>query len=213
MKKGVCAVVLIMALANVAQAGLSNIGFEDGDLTGWTLSPANEASLYASVESSWEVWDATLQDYRSYSAPQGITFAVLTAGSQTAGKYTVLSKTFTVNAGETLALTGKAAFIGNDEQPNNDDAFVRLSNGSTSVDLWTSSIAVVDDYGVTDWQDWTTSLLSEGTYTLSFGVANQGDDQYGSDALFDVNPVPVPNAMLLMGSALVGLIGLRRKQR
>ncbi len=211
MKKGLLAVALTMGLANVAQAGLTNLGFETGDLTGWTLTPENEAYQYASVESSWEVWDEALQDYKSYSDSQKTNFAVLTAGSQAAGKYTVLSKTFTVNAGETLTLTRKAAFIGYDELPHDDDAYVRLFNGTSTVDLWSSSIKVVGNNGMTDWQNWTTSLLTEGTYTLSFAVANQGDDQFGSDALFDVNPVPVPNAMLLLGSGLLGLAGIRRK--
>lgn len=210
MKKGLLVVALTMGLANVAQAGLTNSGFEDGDLNGWALSPANEAGQYASVESSWNSqWDT-----RTYSAPEGQNFVQLTAGAG-AGVYTVLSQTFTVKAGEQFTLSGKAAFDGNDEYSEefNDDAYVKLSNGTTTVDLWNSNIETVGDYASTKWQDWTTSLLTEGTYTLSFAVANQGDNFNNSVALFDVNPVPVPNAMLLLGSGLLGLVGLRRKQR
>ncbi len=211
MKKGLLVVALTMGLANVAQAGLTNSGFEDGDLNGWALSPANEAGLYASVESSWLAGDDI-----TYSAPEGQNFVQLTAG---AGEsvYTVLLQTFTVKAGDQFILSGKAAFDGNDEYseeyPHNDDAYVKLSNGTTTVDLWTSNIVTVGDYVSTEWQGWTTSLLTEGTYTLSFGIANQGNNGYNSVALFDVNPVPVPNAMLLLGSGLLGLVGLRRKQR
>jgi hypothetical protein len=198
-----------MGLVNAAHAGLANSGFETGDLTGWTLSPANEAGLYASVETSWTAWDD-----RTYSAPEGQYFVQLTAGVGE-GVYTELSQTFTVMAGEQFILGGKAAFDGNDEYsddyPNNDDAYVKLSNGTTTNFLWTSNIQSVGDYTSTDWQDWTTNLLAEGTYTLSFGVANQGDNTYNSVALFDVNPVPVPSAVLLLGSGLLGLAGLRRK--
>jgi hypothetical protein len=199
-----------MGLVNAAHAGLANTGFENGDLTGWTLSSANEAALYASVETSWTAWDD-----RTYSAPEGQYFVQLTAGAGT-GVYTELSQTFTVMAGEQFTLGGKAAFDGNDEYsddyPNNDDAYVKLSNGTTTNFLWTSNIQSVGDYTSTDWQDWTTNnLLAEGTYTLSFGVANQGDNTYNSVALFDVNPVPVPSAVLLLGSGLLGLAGLRRK--
>ena len=209
MKKGLLVVALTMGLANVAQAGLTNSGFEDGNLNGWALSPANEAGLYASVESSWLAGDD-----RTYSAPEGQNFVQLTAGVG-AGVYTVLSQTFTVKAGEQFTLSGKAAFNGNDEYSEefNDDAYVKLSNGTTTVDLWNSNIVTVGDYASIEWQDWTTSLLTEGTYTLSFAVANQGDNFNNSVALFDVNPVPVPNAMLLLGSGLLGLVGLRRKQR
>jgi len=205
MKKGLLVVALTMGLANAAHAGLANTGFEAGDLTGWTLSPANEADLYASVETSWTAWDD-----RTYSAPEGQYFVQLTAGAGT-GVYTVLSQTFTVMAGEQFTLSGKAAFNGNDEYPNNDDAYVKLSYGTTTDFLWTSNIQSVGDYTSTDWQDWTTTLLAEGTYTLSFGVANQGDNYFNSVALFDVNPVPVPSAVLLLGSGLLGLAGLRRK--
>jgi len=66
-----------MGLVNAAHAGLANTGFETGDLTGWTLSPANEAALYASVETSWNSqWDS-----RTYSAPEGQYFVQLTAGA------------------------------------------------------------------------------------------------------------------------------------
>ena len=106
MKKGLLVVALTMGLANVAQAGPTNSGFEDGGLNGWTLSPANEAGQYASVETSWTAWDN-----RTYTvAPEAQNFVELTPGVGV-GVYTVLSQTFTVRAGEQVTISGSLAAL------------------------------------------------------------------------------------------------------
>lgn len=80
--------------------------------------------------------------------------------------------------------------------------------------------------GYTDWVQSTYTIAGTGNYILEFGVANWSDEIYDSGLAFsgimiggvpieDQNgngtPVPEPATMLLLGSSLIGLAGLRRK--
>jgi len=57
----------------------------------------------------------------------------------------------------------------------------------------------------TGWATWTTQPLTAGIdYTITIGA-------YGIDAFVDTAVVPIPPAVWLLGSGLVGLIGLRRR--
>lgn len=50
----------------------------------------------------------------------------------------------------------------------------------------------------------------DSNYALAFGVGRDGGAAY-LEATIDATPVPIPGALWLMSSGLVGLIGLRRK--
>lgn len=75
--------------------------------------------------------------------------------------------------------------------------------------------------GVTEWLN--NFVLQAGTYTLLVGGASEklfdadgitllNDGQYGITANLSVQPVPVPAAVWLFGSALAGVIGFGRRK-
>ena len=56
-------------------------------------------------------------------------------------------------------------------------------------------------------------FAATGTYTLGFGVVHVGDEAVNSGLLVDnVSAVPVPPALLLLGSGLAGLAVLKRRR-
>ena len=80
--------------------------------------------------------------------------------------------------------------------------------------------------GITGWIESNYTIVADGTYALRFGVTNFTDGDFQSGLAYDgatiggeviipdpgVSPVPVPASALLLGSALVGLAGLRRRK-
>lgn len=75
-------------------------------------------------------------------------------------------------------------------------------------------ITAVNDYGLGATESLSDFFLLAGVYSLVVGGAaadGVGAGAYGVIASLSVQPVPVPAAVWLMGSALVGLIGMRKR--
>jgi hypothetical protein len=77
-----------------------------------------------------------------------------------------------------------------------------------------------DDYIVTDWEWLNLSGLGD-VVGLQFSLTSSDGSDYGMNtpsyfAMDDLNgapPVPIPGAVWLLGSGLLGLVGIRRKQK
>jgi hypothetical protein len=121
---------------------------------------------------------------------------------------TIVSQAFTMTAGEVI--TGTAFFDGRDYFPFNDYAKATVFSGAVGTVVWSSNIAAVGDYGYTGWQTWSYTAASDGIYYIEYIVANAVDNVLPSRAYFDIPGVPIPGALWLMGSGLLGLLGLRR---
>jgi hypothetical protein len=140
-----------------------NMGFEDGTLSSWTASPAQDGGI--SVEMAMVGLSG-----RSYTAPQGNHFALLTPGA--ASQFTTLSRDFQLAAGQ--ALSGWAFFDGRDFLPFDDNGQVFIRQGN--VILFSESIASVGDLGGTGWTSFSYTAATSGTYTLVARVENVADD-------------------------------------
>ena len=194
-------------------AGVSNAGFETGDLTDWTFTAGF-------VDVLMEADDAVVAPPfgEHFVATEGAYFAHLTAGSDDTdfAVYTMLSQMFEVT--EASRLTGDAAFLAFDSLPYNDDAFVRIFDGTSRHLLFASNIKKVDDYGHTPWTPFASGRLGPGFYILEAGVRDGLDFGNSSQLLLDniqITAVAVPEpaawALLIAGFATAGA-ALRRRR-
>lgn len=193
----VLAVTLVLARPAGA-ASLVNFGFETGDFTGWTLGGP------AAIRTTHTGDLGTL-----YGPVEGDYFAGLAAGA--GNVYQTLSQDFSAQTGESLH--GYAAFDFRDYSPFDDDAYVKLRDGSgTVIDTpWFVSGASVPNHDDGPWTLWSWTAPSDGTFTLEYGVRNRSDSVNSSAALFDAAPVPEPLSLFLFGSGILGGSLLRRK--
>jgi VCBS repeat-containing protein len=149
----------------IAVGAFGNTGFEQGSFAGWMLS---DSSLGAIV---------------SDGAPLGASYATLSSGAGQ-NDYTILSRTFTLAAGETLS--GLAEFVAGDALPYDDDGYVavRQIGGATTL-LFNASVTSVGDYGDSGWVPFEFTALGAGTYVLEAGVRNVQDNSADSRLLLD----------------------------
>ncbi|MBM3240012.1 PEP-CTERM sorting domain-containing protein [Candidatus Poribacteria bacterium] len=206
------ATLMVIGMIQEADASLINPGFETGDTTGWTLTIPSGGSALA-VPSH-------ISDLYSIYGPAGSYLLELKTDGP--DSYTTASQSVTLNAGDTLE--GWAAFDAWDYLPWNDNASVQIFDaiGGLIAQPWYSDVSIVGDYGDGPWTYWNWTASVGGTYTLTYRVANAGDDAVDSYALFDdgpgsFTPIPEPTTIILMSFGLIGLVGIgvrsRRKRK
>ncbi len=126
---------------------------------------------------------------------------------------------FTAAAGDVLS--GYAQFIAHDSLPNNDWSFVTIENMATLITttLFSSDVQTVGDNGSSALTPWSTTIATVGNYSIQFGVANNGDNYMNSELQVSglsytpaVTAVPVPAAVWLFASGLIGLGATLRKK-
>lgn len=202
----VCVLALVLGSFQTASASLQNFGFETGDFTGWAQGSYGTYEVVTGFTASIEVGNSYY-----YTANEGKYFAKLTAGLCDVA--TTVAQAGYLDAGDTWA--GVAAFFAMDYQEYNDRAYVAVYQLTTSTVVWSKSISEVGDYGYTLWQEWAWTAPQPGMYALVYGVVNVQDSQCSSYGLFDAGPlapsVPIPGAIWLLGSGLLGLMGLRMR--
>jgi hypothetical protein len=190
--------VAFLALTSVAFAGPSNFGFETGDLTGW-LSTSNTSVVTVG---------STYAGSGDILPTEGTYMVQLDAGLGVAVN-TIVSQAFAMTSGETIS--GTAFFSGQDYLPFDDYAEANIYSGATSWNLFSSNISAVGDYGNSGWYTWTFTASTDGLYYLEYICANAVDNALPSQAFFDIPATaPIPGALWLLGSGLLGLLGLRR---
>ncbi|MEF3075507.1 VPLPA-CTERM sorting domain-containing protein [Methylobacter sp. Wu1] len=108
--------------------------------------------------------------------------------------------------GETIEFMWK--FVANDYLPYNDFAFFV---GDQYFKL--SDVATVGDYGNSGWNKFSYTVAETYFGPIMFGIANVGDSGLSSELKLDsVSAVPVPAAIWLFGSAIMGLVGFSRRK-
>jgi hypothetical protein len=182
-----------LALAAAPVLAQSNLGFENGDLSGWaTNGPASAATGYGSF------------------GPHDGTYLGWVQAGLGVGAYSTLSRNIYLTAGQTLS--GWAGFQANDYVPFDDSAYLNV--GGNTLLFW--NISSVGNYGNSGWNAFSFTADSSGMYLLQLGVANQGDNGFPSGAVLDsvsrsAVPEPASWALMLGGFALAGT-ALRRRR-
>jgi hypothetical protein len=210
-----------LGVVGVCQAGPVNLGFETGDISGWTASnPALVAVVSEATKlvnySPAGVWNPT----------EGKYFAWLLSGHhelsgrEQATRITTLSQTFDVEAGETLCFN--VFFDAGDYFPYNDGgAAVLYRDGNLYATLYEKSISDVGDWGEDGWTQIHYTFQEGGKYTLEFAVwdgvdtinpSAMGIDICGLYPTTTIVDTPEPSSFALAGLGGLFLIARRRRR-
>jgi len=153
----------------------------ESGLSGWTLGSTGSYDVVHSYADSGYTYSTAPPTEASH-------FLTLVNGS--------VSQTFTAAKGE--AIIGTFGFDAVGAADLLTITIVKLINSREYL-----SLKVWGDDGDQPWTLWTWNAPSDGSYTLTYSVSGSGT------GLFDT--VPVPASVLLLGTGLIGLLGIRRR--
>lgn len=188
---------LIFATSSTAGANLVvNGGFETGDLSGWTRSGGTGSSLYADVYRN-PVYNPSYPKFA---------FPVHSGTYHLRNEYTFNWQYITQNIITTPGQSYAVDFWLADADIWADAVFRALWNGTEMIYLYDINRNTMP-YTYFSYTGVATGSLT----TIEFGF-RFNPLGYGLDDI-SVNAVPIPGAIWLLGSGLIGLIGMRRKFR
>jgi len=206
------AMLLCTSAAQAASMDIAqNGGFETGDFTGWQEFPNGGTQTITSVNPSSGTYAANLNvPVRSQTDPAVdnlLKNANLQAGNLTPGA----PITITWDMRGSLQGAGGVVFV---------ELFSEFSGGGATGEIYTGGPI----FPTADWASftWNTNLGADvsGGVTLQLKTSCGPVEGCGVDAYFDnvtittdVSAVPVPAAVWLFGSGLLGLIGVARRKK
>jgi hypothetical protein len=173
----------IGAQAGIASADLVNGGFETGDFTGWTVDTVNNWAM---------VLDSGRQHTGTYEAQLG-----------TYGAVGTLSQAFATTNGQEY----KVSFWLANDLNDSSNLFQVLWNGQAQSISPALNPTLASDYT----QYMFTATASGVSSTLAFNF-QQDTSIYHLDDV-SATPTPIPAAAWLLGSGLMGLVGIRRRKQ
>jgi len=210
-------IVLVLVLAVFAEASIVNGSFEDG-LNNWTSSTG---SAHFSTMASYTLYDGSI-----LNPDDGSSFAVVTGDNFLPPP--TMSQTISFKAGDVLS--GVAALeinaLGNPPVPGvpNRHDYLKITIDSLEVLKIENIDSWVEDpvgawRGYQSWTPWQWTVPADGDYILYLfesteKPSNDSTNGWYVHAFFDdirVSSVPIPGALWLLGSGLIGIVGIRRK--
>ena len=202
---------IMIFLSTGARADILNPGFETGDLSDWASS--GQAGVQSDIvySDSYAAWIGTVDfNHDNYND--------LTGDFPTDSLYDhSISQDFTTAGLSTLEFWYNVYTFedNNYDQP----AFGVFLDGTSIFSLNAGDIGFPTSTTPvsTGWTSFTYDLSTPGSHTLTIYAGNTDDvfDQswaYIDDVHVTAAPVPVPAAIWLLGSGLLGLLGFMRKQ-
>ncbi len=176
--------------------GYANIGFDTGDLSGWTTFLRNGSAF-------------VIADRDGYLPPMGGYFLAVGGGAGNSQQYVWQGASLT--KGEVLK--GWVAF----DRAATDVFFSDWAAAevyNANLDTLVAGIWRSPDSPSTSWAKWTWTVPYNGYFYLAFSSSSQSSTYSQSFGLFDVratpNPEPGTFALLLMGLPVAALLRRRR---
>lgn len=218
------ALALLLVPPQIVHAVTLNGSFETGNFDNWATS--GQTSVEDSgfgvtpTDGDKQATLQTLQDSTGTTASEIETFLGLSTGTLTnqgATEGSAITQTITANAGDTLSFSWNFLTDQDPDPTFNDLAFFTLNSNLTE----NTNIPNTASFSIlakeTEYQSFSYTISSSGTYTLGFGIVDRGDTTVNSALLVDnvqIQASAVPEPMTILGSfAALGFGAVFRTKR